>query len=697
MKKVLVRGPVLTQSGYGEHTRLVLRSLRSREEELDLYLISTSWGATNWIFDDNEERAWLDALIQKTSVLIQQKQMPQPDITIQVTIPLEWEKIAPVNIGITAGIETTKMAGEWIEKCNLMDKIIVPSEFARYAFDNTSYDAQNQQTGEVIKGFKNETPIEVIPYPTKEIEADPDFSLDLTTDFNFLAVAQWGPRKNLENLIKWFIEENFDRENVGLILKTNRAKNCEIDRDHCVSRFEPLLSHEDYKDRKCKIYLLHGYMTEEEMAALYRHDGVKAFITTTHGEGFGLPLFDAAQAGLPIIAPAWSGHTDFLTMPVDGKNKFIPQKIDFDIKPIQKESVWDKVLVADSMWCYPKEGSFKMKMRSVMEHYNANKKKATKLAKWLQKEWPNEEELYDMLLESFNCIEVLKEAKYVFVSDMFKDQYVGGAELSLQALIDNCKESYVCINSGDLNEKIGNFYKDSIWIFGNISKINNSALRSIVESDIKYHFVEFDYKFCEYRNPLLYEFLEGEKCDYSETDRGRVITSFINNSIHTFLMSEEQQRIYLESLNDLDSSKFNILSSIFNDDFFDKISSLRKEEKNKTEKWLVLGSKSWVKGAEQSESWCKENNLDYDVVFGLQHHELLDKLASAKGIVFKPTGLDTCPRYVIEAKLLGCDLELNENVQHTNEEWFAAGDINETISYLKSRKSYFWDLVENEQ
>jgi len=261
----------------------------------------------------------------------------------------------------------------------------------------------------------------------------------------------------------------------------------------------------------------------------------------------------------------------------------------------------------------------------------------------------------------------------------------------------NCKESYVCINSGDLNEKIGNFYKDSIWIFGNISKINNSALRSIVESDIKYHFVEFDYKFCEYRNPLLYEFLEGEKCDYSETDRGRVITSFINNSIHTFLMSEEQQRIYLESLNDLDSSKFNILSSIFNDDFFDKISSLRKEEKNKTEKWLVLGSKSWVKGAEQSESWCKENNLDYDVVFGLQHHELLDKLASAKGIVFKPTGLDTCPRYVIEAKLLGCDLELNENVQHTNEEWFAAGDINETISYLKSRKSYFWDLVENEQ
>ena len=421
MKKVLVRGPALTQSGYGEHTRLVLRSLRSREEELDLYLISTSWGATNWIFDDDEERAWLDSLIQKTGVLMQQKQMPQPDVSIQVTIPLEWEKIAPVNIGVTAGIETTKIAGEWIEKCNLMDKIIVPSEFARYAFDNTSYDAQNQQTGEIIKGFKNETPIEVIPYPTKETEVDPDFSLDLTTDFNFLAVAQWGPRKNLENLIRWFIEENFDRENVGLILKTNKAKNCEIDREFCVRNLEPLLNHEDYKDRKCKVYLLHGYMTEEEMAALYRHEGVKVFITTTHGEGFGLPLFDAAQAGLPIIAPAWSGHTDFLTMPIDGKNKFIPQKVDYDLKPIQKESVWDKVLVADSMWCYPKEGSFKMKMRSIMEHYNANKKKADKLAKWLQEEWPNEEGAFDQLVASFDLVDRLtKKANSINIEDIPK-------------------------------------------------------------------------------------------------------------------------------------------------------------------------------------------------------------------------------------------------------------------------------------
>ncbi len=405
MKKVLVRGPALSQSGYGEHTRLVLRSLRSREEELDLYLLSTSWGATNWIFEDDEERAWLDSLIQKTAMLMQQKQMPQPDVSIQVTIPLEWERMAPINIGVTAGIETTKIAGEWIEKANLMDKIIVPSQFARYAFDETSYDAQNQQTGEIVKGYKNETPIEVIPYPRKDwdFKDSPESienQISFETDFNFLSVAQWGPRKNLENLVKWFIEENFDRENVGLVLKTNLAKNCEIDRVHCIERIKVLLDHEDYKEKKCKVYLLHGYMTEEEMALLYRHKDIHAFITTTHGEGYGLPLFEAAQAGLPIIAPAWSGHTDFLTMPVKGKNKFIPLKVDYELRHVQKEVVWDKVIIPDSMWCFPKEGSFKMKMRSMMENHGAMQKKANQLAEWLEKEWPNEEEVFEKIIDN---------------------------------------------------------------------------------------------------------------------------------------------------------------------------------------------------------------------------------------------------------------------------------------------------------
>ncbi len=61
------------------------------------------------------------------------------DISLQVTIPNEWERMAPINIGYTAGIETTKVAPQWIEKAKLMDKIIVVSNHSKNVFENTTY------------------------------------------------------------------------------------------------------------------------------------------------------------------------------------------------------------------------------------------------------------------------------------------------------------------------------------------------------------------------------------------------------------------------------------------------------------------------------------------------------------------------------------------------------------------------------
>jgi hypothetical protein len=66
-----------------------------------------------------------------------------------------------------------------------------------------------------------ECPIDVIGYPIKEIESA-DLDLDLKHDFNFLTVGTWIPRKNLENTVKWFVEEFYDQE-VGLVIKTSAA------------------------------------------------------------------------------------------------------------------------------------------------------------------------------------------------------------------------------------------------------------------------------------------------------------------------------------------------------------------------------------------------------------------------------------------------------------------------------------------
>ena len=156
-------------------------------------------------------------------------------------------------------------------------------------------------------------------------------------------------------------------------------------------------------------------------------------------------------------------------------------------------------------------------------------------------------------------------------------------------------------------------------------------------------------------------------------------------------MSKEQMDIHKKSLPNLKNERMFVLSSLFGEEFFNIIDSLRSKHKSsRNNKWLVMGSNSWVKGVQESEDWCKQNNLDYEVLWNVSPEEFLEKLSSFKGICFKPSGLDTCPRLAIEAKLLDCKLEMNENVQHVNEEWFNL-EYDQIVEYLKSRPGFFWE------
>jgi len=286
-------------------------------------------------------------------------------------------------------------------------------------------------------------------------------------------------------------------------------------------------------------------------------------------------------------------------------------------------------------------------------------------------------------------------AEIVFVADLFVEDYVGGAELTSEALIKSSPFRVHKIHSKDVRiEHLSNAH-DKFWIFGNFAQLDPNLIPSIV-ANINYSILEYDYKYCKWRSPQKHELAENKPCDDAESIQGKMISAFMYGAKSLWWMSEAQMDHYHALYPFLAEKPNTVLSSVFDDDFFVSVKLLRQSQVQADRKgWIVLGSNSWVKGADDAEAYCKTNNLDYEVVWNMPYADVLKKLSSAEGFVYLPKGWDTCPRMVIEAKLLGCKLVTNDNVQHSKEIWFNTDNLLEIEEYLYAARQLFWNGIKH--
>jgi len=312
--------PIDTYSGYGARSRDLVRAI-IQLDKYDVKIIPQMWGNTPWGFiNENPEWEFLNKHIWTHPQL-----NSQPEIWMQITIPSEFQPVGKFNIGVTAGIETTVVPGDWIEGVNRMNLTLTSSEHSKKVFLDTALQKVDQRTNQVISEVKVEKPIEVLFEGAdteiyKVLDKVDSFSElnNIKEKFAFLFVGHWingdvgEDRKNVGLLIKMFFEVfKNKKDKPALILKTSQMGSSYVDRDDILKKIKTIAKSVNSKDLP-NIYLLHGEFTDIEMNELYNHPKVKTMINLTKGEGYGRPLLEFSLTKKPIITTNWSGHTDFL-------------------------------------------------------------------------------------------------------------------------------------------------------------------------------------------------------------------------------------------------------------------------------------------------------------------------------------------------------------------------------------------------
>lgn len=291
--------------------------------------------------------------------------------------------------------------------------------------------------------------------------------------------------------------------------------------------------------------------------------------------------------------------------------------------------------------------------------------------------------------------------KYIVLDDCVMKN--GGTSLTLDSILEDHKANCFFMSFESLSDRFITDNKDKIWIIGNfmtVGQLKKTDQLFNILKECKFVKIEFDYNFCPYRSEKSHEIFKNETCECPHGRNGdsflsKVYDLICDKALYTFFMSERQRAVYSTHLSKLSFDKSSVLSSCFTKRSLDLFEKFKHNKKN--DKFAILEGygdfHSFAKGVKEAKEFCEANKIEYDVLPNQDYEKHIETLSYYKGIVFTPIIHDTCPRCIIEARLMNLKIICNSNCQHIYEFWWKNESI--TLDYLKSRPNYFWSIIES--
>lgn len=260
----------------------------------------------------------------------------------------------------------------------------------------------------------------------------------------------------------------------------------------------------------------------------------------------------------------------------------------------------------------------------------------------------------------------------LIISDFFREDYQGGAEMALDALISLIRNDCKLTTKKSL-EVTPEFIRD---FDGKIILSNRMGLSTACYIELykkNYCLWEHDFFYLNSRDAGSYQDLKAPPEDIKES-----AIELYKNAKFVFLQGVAHLHAYKTNLDF--NNGISTSGNPWSESDLKLLESLQSIEK--TGNYCVLNHQFSTKGTKKAIKFCNDNSWPYNVIPNMPHKEFLSELAKFKILVFIPDIFETYSRVCCEARCLNLDILVNPKVGFQYEQHSRLKGL-ELISYLR--------------
>ncbi len=286
-----VRGPFTGPSGYDHHVREFVRELARRDIRIQLDNMS-EWSSAQLPFDLRDP--WFESLAQPVDA----------KTVLHFCLPVGVTRVEPlVNVNFTM-FEATRIPADWREAHRRADLIVLPTQSSlRVWVDSGVPESKLRLCPLGIRADRYRPGVPPLPLGEARGRNVGSYAT------RFLNISELGPRKNLKGLVTAWLRATSRSDDAILIMKVGCYTPGSLALFEDELRAASRSAGKSFEDA-APIRFLSDLLADADMPRLFA--AATHYVSLSFGEGWDLPMIEAAASGLRLIAPGHSAYLAYL-------------------------------------------------------------------------------------------------------------------------------------------------------------------------------------------------------------------------------------------------------------------------------------------------------------------------------------------------------------------------------------------------